>query len=261
MLSVLSTKLMSLGALLVAYELKQMNVGVAVAHVESHGYVVDGSGMLLPYVGSRLCGLWLSGDAMNLDALFATIAPQPVVVGTGLLSLNVILDEDDFTRAPYLHAGGTCGNVMAILSYLGWCAFPAARLDGDPTALCVQRDWHTVGLLSTSAYGSAQVARRPSTSNAPGEVRRAFHRTSSCETALCAVGAFRATSRLRSRERRRQPSECRLQLSSSLIEYRLALLPLRASKERCIVFEPQSIGDRRALPRGGVAGACGQVFV
>jgi len=61
-LSALSTKLVSLGALLVAYELKQIKVGVAVAHVESQGYVVDGPMIQAPYVGSKLYGLWLWGE-------------------------------------------------------------------------------------------------------------------------------------------------------------------------------------------------------
>ncbi len=61
-LSALSTKLMSLGVLLVAYELKQTSVGVAVAHVESRGYTVVGEPIQTPYVGSKLYGLWLWGE-------------------------------------------------------------------------------------------------------------------------------------------------------------------------------------------------------
>ena len=37
-------------------------------------------------------------------------------------------------------AGGTCGNVLAILSYLGWKTFPVARLNGDAASEIVRAD-------------------------------------------------------------------------------------------------------------------------
>lgn len=54
---------------------------------------------------------------------------RPSVVGTGLLALDVVLNGQD--DAPRLFAGGTCGNVLTILSWLGWDAFPVARLGPD----------------------------------------------------------------------------------------------------------------------------------
>jgi hypothetical protein len=62
-ISALSSKLMSVGALLAAYELKSGNIGVGIAHVACHGYVIDGapeSASLNPNV--ELFGLWLAGD-------------------------------------------------------------------------------------------------------------------------------------------------------------------------------------------------------
>ncbi len=61
-LSALSTKLMSLGALLVAYELKQLDVGVAIAHVEAQGYLIHGPEIPTPYTRSKPYGLWLWGE-------------------------------------------------------------------------------------------------------------------------------------------------------------------------------------------------------
>ena len=45
----------------------------------------------------------------------------------GLVALDVILRTDGHVP-PQHHAGGTCGNVLAILAYLGWSAYPVARL-------------------------------------------------------------------------------------------------------------------------------------
>ncbi|MGR4866729.1 PfkB family carbohydrate kinase [Caulobacter sp. LARHSG274] len=37
-------------------------------------------------------------------------------------------------------AGGTCGNVLSILAYLGWDAYPIGRMNGDPASQRVRSD-------------------------------------------------------------------------------------------------------------------------
>jgi hypothetical protein len=62
-LSALSTKLLSVGALLVAYELKRVKVDVGVAHVGSQGYIMDDDpGDQGSQMQSELFGLWLAGE-------------------------------------------------------------------------------------------------------------------------------------------------------------------------------------------------------
>jgi fructokinase len=57
----------------------------------------------------------------------------PSVVGIGLVALDVVIDQGT-GRQVGEWAGGSCGNVMAILAYLGWAAAPIARLDdGEPS--------------------------------------------------------------------------------------------------------------------------------
>lgn len=56
-LSALSSKLMSLGALLVAYELKPAGFDIGVAHIDCQGYE-----MASPETHPELVGLWLSGE-------------------------------------------------------------------------------------------------------------------------------------------------------------------------------------------------------
>lgn len=62
-----------------------------------------------------------------------------VVIGTGLLTLDVVINAD-VGDVPRLYAGGTCGNVLTILSYLGWHSYPVARLNGDTASKRVLRD-------------------------------------------------------------------------------------------------------------------------
>ena len=58
-ISPLSSKLMSLGALLVAYELKEPGHGVGICHIESQGYALAGEP---PAHQAELFGLWLAGE-------------------------------------------------------------------------------------------------------------------------------------------------------------------------------------------------------
>lgn len=60
------------------------------------------------------------------------------VFGTGLIALDLVISANpDIPVRSW--AGGTCGNVLSILSYLGWDAYPIARLNGDPASkrICV----------------------------------------------------------------------------------------------------------------------------
>lgn len=63
----------------------------------------------------------------------------PTVYGTGLVSLDIVISADP-EEPCYLWAGGTCGNVLTILSYLGWKSFPIARLNGDTASIRVRAD-------------------------------------------------------------------------------------------------------------------------
>ena len=54
---------------------------------------------------------------------------NPICIGSGLVALDVIFSEK--AKPPNFLAGGSCGNVLTILSYMGWDSFPIARLGKD----------------------------------------------------------------------------------------------------------------------------------
>jgi len=60
--------------------------------------------------------------------------PAPVSVGAGFLALDWLLVGKNPVRSTKRSAGGSFGNVMAILAYLGWKSFPVARLGTDTYA-------------------------------------------------------------------------------------------------------------------------------
>jgi len=67
------------------------------------------------------------------------------VVGTGLIALDLVISADPQTPVQSW-AGGTCGNVLSILAYLGWEAFPIARLNRDAAATRITEDLQRWGV-------------------------------------------------------------------------------------------------------------------
>ncbi len=70
---------------------------------------------------------------------------RPLILGTGLLALDVIVGADAKGTAT-LAAGGTCGNVLTVLSLLGWNALPIARLNRDAAYLWLCKDLERWGV-------------------------------------------------------------------------------------------------------------------
>lgn len=74
-----------------------------------------------------------------------TTKPAPKVIGSGLIALDMVMSQDP--KAPIRSwTGGTCGNVLSILAYLGWSAYPVARMNGDPASQRVRADMSRWGV-------------------------------------------------------------------------------------------------------------------
>ncbi|HUU26506.1 MAG TPA: PfkB family carbohydrate kinase [archaeon] len=66
-------------------------------------------------------------------------------VGTGLIALDMVTNGDR-GDAPRFWAGGSCGNVLTILAYLGWYSYPIARLGNDIAAKTIAKDMSEHGV-------------------------------------------------------------------------------------------------------------------
>ncbi len=75
----------------------------------------------------------------GIDLLRTSRRNSHIAVGTGLVSLDVVLAGEDGAVSG-MWAGGSCGNVLTILSLLGWSAFPAGRLAQDGPADLIRDD-------------------------------------------------------------------------------------------------------------------------
>jgi len=74
-----------------------------------------------------------------------TKSREPSIFGTGLIALDLVIGADE-NRPVRSWAGGTCGNVLSIMAYLGWNAFPIARMNGDPASQRVKADMRRWGV-------------------------------------------------------------------------------------------------------------------
>src|SRR5258708_80210 len=85
---------------------------------------------------------------------------KPICFGAGLVALDVILNGSDKTL-PKLSAGGSCGNVISILGYLGWDANPVARLANDQAGAELLNDLKRWGIhienISVNDQGSTPI--------------------------------------------------------------------------------------------------------
>lgn len=97
---------------------------------------------------------------MNHRKRFEIEHPRPVCVGTGLVALDVVINGSP-ESPPRLWAGGSCGNVLAILSYLRWESYPIARLGNDEAATKLLNDLEgckvRTSLITQSVSGSTPI--------------------------------------------------------------------------------------------------------
>jgi len=80
------------------------------------------------------------------------------LVAAGFCALDIVFGLDDVV--PKFYAGGTCGNVVAGLAFLGWDATPVARLGHDVAGEFVRRDLERWG-VDTSLLGLAPSGATP----------------------------------------------------------------------------------------------------
>lgn len=83
---------------------------------------------------------------------------EPICIGTGLIALDIVINQ---LEKYFPRAGGSCGNVLIILSYLGWKTFPVARLYNNSVTARIVKDmkkWNVdTKLVATDNKGSTPV--------------------------------------------------------------------------------------------------------
>lgn len=84
-----------------------------------------------------------------------SMTKKPICFGAGLVALDVILNGSPATL-PKLSAGGSCGNVLSILSYLGWNSYPIGRLSNNRAGEELVRDLDRWNIHSDHLFRSLE---------------------------------------------------------------------------------------------------------
>jgi sugar/nucleoside kinase (ribokinase family) len=113
---------------------------------------------------------------------------RPVAVGMGLVALDIVFTASS-DAPPRSYAGGTCGNVLTILSYLGWRAYPVSRLRTDKAGNRLVQDlrrWDvSTDFITQSSDGSTPVIVQRIKHSTTGVPQHSFSwRCPSCGTYL-----------------------------------------------------------------------------
>ncbi len=172
------------------------------------------------------------------------LTTRPSVYGMGFIALDVVRNETG-TQAVHTYAGGTCGNVLAVLAYLRWNAFPIARLNGDSASERVKADFLNIGVRLDLAEFAPTVST-PIVVQVISKrtLRHVIHRFEwACPTCGTALPSFRPV-----------PSSVVPQIAARIIDPRvffmdrvsrsaLKLAEVAANRGAIIYFEPSEIGD------------------
>lgn len=168
----------------------------------------------------------------------------PLAVGTGLVALDVVI-SDSQPDTPRHWAGGTCGNVLVVLRYLGWRAAPVARLrDGDAATqlLADLKRWGVSDeFISLAGDGSTPVIVQRITQTPGGDPYHTFSwRCPNCGARLPGYKPVLATDAEELGERLVTP---RVFFFDRLSRGALVLARRCADLGAAVVFEPSSVGN------------------
>jgi sugar/nucleoside kinase (ribokinase family) len=184
---------------------------------------------------------------MRIEALWR--APGASIVGTGLIALDVVLNERH-QRPPKLWTGGTCGNVIIILASLGWHSYPVARLEHDIPARLIRKDlrrWNVdLHFLSSGPLAPTPIIVHRLRRNTHGENFHTFSVT--CPECGQRLPMFRPVDRTTVNNISWLPK-------ANVFFTDRASAGILALAERCrhdgavVVFEPSAIGDEAMFRR------------
>lgn len=81
----------------------------------------------------------------NMNKVYEKIRLTCLGAGTFPLDNLMVKHADGVVEHINQHVGGTCGNVMSILAWMGWHTLPAARLDDSEAGLLIKADLESYG--------------------------------------------------------------------------------------------------------------------
>lgn len=173
-----------------------------------------------------------------------TRRPCPRALGTGLLALDIVVNVDS-CELPRCYAGGTCGNVLTILNYLGWHSSPLSRLSPGAAAeplLADLRKWEvSTEFISLEDDGSTPIIIERITRTAAGEPYHSFSwRCPGCGAHLPGYNPLLAAT---TQERAARLPASQVFFFDRASRGAIHLARASSNSGAVVVFEPSGVGD------------------
>lgn len=168
----------------------------------------------------------------------------PLAMGTGLIALDVVVTEGA-PNEPLLFTGGTCGNVLLALSYLGFRVAPICRLRKDEAGELIQeelRTWNAdTKYVSLGADGSTPVILQTIRPSPGGPPRHTF----SWRCPACGVrfAGYKPTLASTADTIAAEMQAPRVFFFDRVNRGSLILAAKASELGALVVFEPSSVGD------------------
>ena len=172
---------------------------------------------------------------------------HPVCLGTGFVSLDIVKGQ----RGDFAAAGGSCGNVMTILAWLGWSSTPAARLGADPAGNFLTQELTEEGLDTTYVSNEKKVASpiviHKFVETTDGDRSHRF--SLSCPDCGTWLPRFRSMTLGQADHVAATAPRPNVFYFDRVSPASLKLAEWARNRGALIVFEPSGIGDERAIQR------------
>jgi fructokinase len=169
---------------------------------------------------------------------------RPAVVGTGLVALDVVITEDA-AEAPRSFVGGTCGNVLTVLSYLGWKAAPVSRLGpgvASERVLEDLREWNvSTEFVSLKDDGSTPVIIERIGRTTSGEPYHTF--SWRCPACGAHLPGYKPVLASVAQELSERLPDAQVYFFDRVSRGALLLAEACADRGALVVFEPSGVGD------------------
>ncbi len=171
---------------------------------------------------------------------------RPSVVGTGFIVLDIIVQKSE-RDSVYLHAGGSCGNVLSVLAMLGWECWPIGRLGEDAASSLISEDLKKNG--TNTEYVSTEAGLQTPVIIEyikPGGIPSHTHSYSfRCPNCGSFFPQYRAINKEQAKRTVTNLEEAFVYYFDRTSPGALFLADYYRSRGSIIVFEPSSIGDTR----------------
>lgn len=171
-------------------------------------------------------------------------ALRPRVFGSGLVALDLVVGGRSESAIRY-RAGGTCGNVLCILSWLGWEAYPVARMNGDAASERIRADLRRWGVRLdwTTCAPTAHTPMVVHEILSEGEDGPKHRFSWSCPRCGGRLPAFRPVTIASVESVKRQMGEASVFFFDRASRGILVLAAEAASRGAVLVFEPTARSD------------------